>query len=1043
MTTRASVIPEQGQLVRVRGRMWVASEVNVSDQPHDALSRNSSVRHHVVTLTSIEDEALGDELKVVWEVEPGTRVLPDVALPDPRETGFDDPDRLDAFLDAVRWGALTNADSKAMQSPFRAGIEIEDYQLAPLVRALAMPRVNLLIADDVGLGKTIEAGLIVQELILRHRAHTVMVVCPPSLCAKWQREMHERFGLWFEILDSDRVKVLRRQRGPAVNPFALFPRMIASIDWIKLAPQQALLGETLHPDPNTYPRRFDLLIVDEAHQCAPPAAGRYAVDSLRTKAIRRLAPQFEHRLFLTATPHNGYPESFQALLELLDPQRFARGVRPSDEQQRQVMIRRLKMELREILPPGPDGRPRFAERKVIDLPVTLTDAEERMLETLEEYTELRRRAATSEAAGKFVTLLLKKRFLSSPAAFHTTLQTHIETLHRARRAGRTSERTLQEIFDRVGEDFADEAELEEATAEALAAAAAHSGTLSTYEEELLARMRAWAESNKGRADSKATRLLEWIEEVCRPEGEWNTERVVIFTEYRDTLNYLHDLMVAKGWVEEGRVAVIHGGMDSAERNRINEEFLYDPEVTAVRVLLATDAASEGIDLHEHCHRLVHVEIPFSPIRLEQRNGRIDRHGQRAPEVLIHHFVAYGQDGKPAGDTEFLARVAHKLQEIRHDLGSAAPVLARQIEERMIGTRRDLDEREWRDDTKAGRLALQQGKRIRDEIEELRARLESSVEEVAATPERLLRVVQVALDLARQQPLRPTTRTVEGSQIQVWEVPDLTGPWADATIGLADPITDERRPITFDGELVARTRTKQAVHVHLGHPLVAKALRLLRAQVWAPAADTRLARVTARVAEVEDIVVVAHTRLVITGTDGQRLHEEIVPAGVRYRDGRASQITAQRDVQAALDAATDEPVPKHVLDLLAAQWPRIEESLRGAIENRARTVAEQKGRHLDARRDEQLEMVRQVLTELRTSILESLEEPEWEQLVLDLDGDQRNQVQRDLEALRRRAEAIPEEIEREQELIRRRYAERTPRWFPAAVTFLVPREVAQR
>src|SRR5690606_26519099 len=129
-----------------------------------------------------------------------------------------------------------------------------------------------------------------------------------------------------------------------------------SIDWIKLAPQQALLGETLHP--NTYRRRFDLLIVDEAHQCAPPAAGRYAVDSLRTKAIRRLAPQFEHRLFLTATPHNGYPESFQALLELLDPQRFARGVRPSDEQQRQVMIRRLKMELREILPPGPDGRPR-------------------------------------------------------------------------------------------------------------------------------------------------------------------------------------------------------------------------------------------------------------------------------------------------------------------------------------------------------------------------------------------------------------------------------------------------------------------------------------------------------------------------------------------------------------------------------------------------------------------------------------------------------------------------------------------------------------
>src|SRR5262249_20264138 len=157
--------------------------------------------------------------------------------------------------------------------------------------------------------------------------------------------------------------------------------------------------------------------------------------------------------------------------------------------------------------------------------------------------------------------------------------------------------------------------------------------------------------------------------------------------------------------------------------------------------------------------------------------------------------------------------------IRHDLGSAAPVLARQIEERMTGVRRDLDERLLIDDTKAGRLAIQQERRIRDEIGKLQERLQSSASEVTATPARLHRVVQVALDLARQQSLAPTTRIIGGEEADLWKVPDLTGPWADVTIGLADPVTDERRPVTFDSELVTRTRTKQAVHVHLGHPLV--------------------------------------------------------------------------------------------------------------------------------------------------------------------------------------------------------------------------------
>ena len=215
-----------------------------------------------------------------------------------------------------------------------------------------MPRANLLIADDVGLGKTIEAGLVVQELLLRHRARTVLVVCPAGLCVKWQEEMRDRFGLEFRIVDTDAVRQLRRDRGVGANVFTSFPRLIVSIDWLKDRRAQSLLDEVLAGvDHRRTPRTFDLLIVDEVHSAAPSGRGQYAVDSLRTKAIQRLAPHFEHRLFLSATPHNGYTESFTALLELLDPQRFARGVDPNPEQLARVLVRRLKRELREELPP--------------------------------------------------------------------------------------------------------------------------------------------------------------------------------------------------------------------------------------------------------------------------------------------------------------------------------------------------------------------------------------------------------------------------------------------------------------------------------------------------------------------------------------------------------------------------------------------------------------------------------------------------------------------------------------------------------------------
>jgi SNF2-related domain len=182
-------IPEIGQLAIVRKRPFVITEI-IPSAP--GLSGEPAKANHLIKLSSVEDDGLGEELQVIWELESGTTVHEKSTLPDP--AAFDHPKRLQAFLDAVRWGAVSQADDKALQSPFRSGIEVDEYQLDPVVRALSMPRVNLLIADDVGLGKTIEAGLVVQEMILRHRARTVLIVCPSSLQIQWQEEMRDKFG---------------------------------------------------------------------------------------------------------------------------------------------------------------------------------------------------------------------------------------------------------------------------------------------------------------------------------------------------------------------------------------------------------------------------------------------------------------------------------------------------------------------------------------------------------------------------------------------------------------------------------------------------------------------------------------------------------------------------------------------------------------------------------------------------------------------------------------------------------------------------------
>jgi ERCC4-related helicase len=1048
-------VPEQGQLVIVRQRTYTVSDITQSSIATNATSSIQPTGQHLVMLSSIEDDALGEELQVVWELEPGTSVQQSLSLPEP--SGFDPPVRLEAFLNAVRWGAASTADIRSIQSPFRSGIDIEDYQLDPVVRAIQMPRVNLLIADDVGLGKTIEAGMVMLELVLRHRARKALVVCPSSLQIQWRDQMRDKFGLEFRIVDSELMKVLRRTRGLHANPWKHYPRLITSIDFLKRERPMRLFREILPAgDAPSYPRLFDLLVLDEAHNVAPSGRGKYATDSLRTDAIRLLSPHFEHKLFLSATPHNGYPESFSALLELLDDQRFARGIDPDPKQLHAIMVRRLKSEL----PPKWDGSPRFPKRVLEPLEVTYSPEEKRVHALLQEYTKLRKENAEGlqqRYVTEFVLKLLKKRLFSSPAAFASTLAQHEKSLRSAKRSGiQPSMGLLQKTFDRVDEEYSDDAELEDSTQEAIEAATSLIKSVSKNELQILNEMKAWAHSASASGDSKLRAFLSWIKEIVCPNGKWTNERVIIFTEYRATQKWLQTFLATEGLVGDDRLMTLYGGMDSTERERIKAAFQFDPVHSPVRILLATDAASEGIDLQNHCYRLLHFEIPWNPNRMEQRNGRIDRHGQRAKEVKVYHFVGKGYQKAAAGtvtsvsdleaDLEFLMRAAVKVNTIREDLGKVGPVIAEQVEAAMLGGARILDTARAEKESEPIRKLLKFERDLKAQIARHYDQLRETKKELQLDPENIQATVEIALALAGQPPLIPAK--IDGiwpdpsrKQCPIFYLPALKGSWSRATEGLMHPHTGVTRPIVFDHGLV--NGRDDVVLAHMNHVLVQMGLRLLRAEVWSPAGKKKLSRVAA--ATVPDDVldspaVFAHGRLVVIGGDSQRLHEEVIVSGGVLREGRFSRMNLG-EVRDALAARTTQEPSQAVKQRLASLWSKIEAQLMQSLEAKVKERAAGLEKLLSERAEKEVGDITAIMKELEKRIKTELQNPENAQFVMEFNSAERDQFERNVHSLEARVRAIPAEIEKETAAIRQRFSNQQPRLFPVAVTFLVPAKLA--
>lgn len=683
--TSTDQIPRPGLLVTVRNRRGIVGSV----QPFQ--HRNASGVFHLVRVDYSDlDGPVEDQL--VWELEPHAQLVQPRQTPSPdRETKPMLGREFDALTRSIRWSALQpflspdpqdgSAWPSPLASPFHGAIQPDDYQLVPLVKALRMPRISLLISDDVGLGKTIEAGLILAELILRRRVRRVLILCPASLRVQWQQEMAEKFSLNFDLVDRPSTIALRQQLGPDANPWRSFSKVVASYHYLKQADVWEEFRAASQPQPGAPNLSWDLLIVDEAHNLAPSSVGQ---ESDLSRALGLIAPFFEHKLFLSATPHNGHTRSFTGLLERLDPVRFSRKGELTDRDKtriREVNVRRLKREINAATTP-----PRFCERQLSALPIALDAREESLSQAFQDFRQAVKLAFAGEGkqrqrVGAFAVEILGKRLLSCPWTFAESWHRYQLALAADAAASDASARAAEFA---VREDTGDDLEAESRHQHAvhtvglwlkpfLSAVKAETAALDAALSGL--NLRPFDPSTDPAADARFNALVRWLEANLREGKSWRAdERLIIFTEYKTTLDYLLRRLLAR-YRDTDAILTLSGNMGDHERADIKAAF-NDP-TAKVRLLIATDAASEGLNLQETARYLLHWDIPWNPARLEQRNGRLDRHGQ-ARDVVIHHFATEDDH-----DLAFLAHVIGKLETIREDIGATGELFERAFERRFI------------------------------------------------------------------------------------------------------------------------------------------------------------------------------------------------------------------------------------------------------------------------------------------------------------------------------------------------------------------------
>ena len=1111
MTAAAPVMlpehsPDVGELVQVRSRRWLVEEVVGSDAPGESA---------LVRLACVDDDNQGQTLEVLWQYEPDRWILSDEGWADLASEGLDEPRLFAAYLHTLRWNCTTATDSRLFQAPFRAGITIDAYQMEPLRKALTLPRVNLLIADDTGLGKTIEAGLIARELLLRRKAKAIVVAAPPSMLEQWRSEMEERFGLLFEILDRAYVSRMRRERGFGVNPWRTHSRFLVShnllIDPAYTDPMREWLGEA---------RAGSLLILDEAHHAAPSSGGRYGIETKITRAVRDLAHRFEHRLFLSATPHNGHSNSFSTLLELLDPYRFTRGVkvRPKTDLE-PVMVRRIKEDLREI-------QGGFPKRNVVPVEIAglPDDAPELVLSRLlDEYRTAREQRYASEssrvrfAAGLMV-VGLQQRLLSSIEAFARSLKVHRETVQRHwdKARGATGDQPSgshnldvrdtaddrtpgflrpPDADDERSDWTTDEVEAEEEAQISLIDAASApvadpEAVAWANEQRLLDQMQKIAEDTRHLPDAKTLWLINWIREnqcpdlpafsrpALGPPPEWTDRRVLIFTENREgTKRYLKSILeqaIESSHRADERIEIIDGLTGRARRREVQRRFNADPASEPLRILIATDAAREGLNLQAHCSDLFHFDLPWNPGRIEQRNGRIDRKLQPAAVVNCHYFVL-----PQRVEDRVLEVLVTKTETIKRELGSLSQVIDDSVERKMLSAgirHRDAEalrgeiEAESLEDSRR-RTTEEELEQARDRSQELRGQiercqdlLERSQRWAGFSPGPFRDAIDCSLSLLGAPPLVEETDD-EGRR--VWTFPPLeqraaTDPsWTSTLDSLRAPrkldqkVPEWRRdapirPVVFKD---AGRLDEETVHLHLEQRVAQRLLSRFRAQGFIHHDLSR-----ACLAQSRDAIprVILLGRLSLYGRGAERLHEEIVPVAARWRDpaSRDGPLRAYaRDAETrTMDLLEDSlndhgRAPSEVIQrrLMDAAVRDIED-LRPQLEPRAAEHAEAARRSLTQRGEREERALCETLERHRDQVETELarHQRDYTQLLLDFQGQDAHQLQEDTRQLdanmrhwRTRLEQFKQDLEREPARVREFYVVKVLRVEPVGLVYLWP------
>lgn len=589
------------------------------------------------------------------EIQPG-RLEP----PSPDIIGH--PAAQDLLLRAYRLSLLHG--TAPLLSLQRSRVIPKDYQLVPVVMTLEMPRVRLLLADDVGLGKTIEAGLILTELLARQMASRVLVIVPANLREQWREALDYFFHIPARIISTRHRREMERELPAGANPWEHYRTLITSVDYAK---QPAIKNQILE-------QHWDVVIVDEAHQVAKPHQSgpdqRVRMDRWELAEALAASDRVRHLLLLTATPHNGYTDSFASLLRMLDvgavagPVHAPRIVRPVAERH---VCQRRRQDVEAWFQGSPDRSP-FPARDQAEVIVPPTAYEMDAIRAVEAYGQrVLQQAATGSVQVRtlahWTVTHLHKRALSSPEALRCSLR------NRRARLRQVLEKVMAEAEETpIPLEVARAAVLDEDTGEWLSDEEAGQRTeRAVYgspeqiraELTLLEEVLDKAAKVTPNRDSKLTKLLDTV--LRQRLAAY--PKVVVFTRYVDTMNYLAEQIAGDKRYSQATVLTIHGGLNERQRREVFRSF----ERADVGILVATDAISEGINLQHAAAQVIHYELPWNPNRLEQRNGRVDRFGQRKPVVYIRTMVM-----DETLDATILKVLVNKAAQIRRDYGFSPP-----------------------------------------------------------------------------------------------------------------------------------------------------------------------------------------------------------------------------------------------------------------------------------------------------------------------------------------------------------------------------------